>query len=268
MIGGVALLIAFVFIEKRAEHPMVPIDLFRIRAFSMGNLAGLMASVGRGGLQFMLIIWLQGIWLPLHGYDYESTPLWAGIYMLPLTVGFLVAGPASGWLSDRFGARLFATGGLLVVAASFVGLLVIPVDFSYWLFALILLVNGIGSGLFTAPNTSAIMNSVPAHERGAASGIRGTVFNSGTALSIGVFFSLMIVGLAGVLPETLTKGLSAQGVPGKVAEQIGNLPPVGSLFASFLGYNPIGSLLEPSGALSTCRRTTRACSPARSSSRT
>jgi MFS family permease len=249
LIGGVVLLMVFVLVEQRVEHPMVSIDLFRIRAFSMGNLAGLLASVGRGGLQFMLIIWLQGIWLPLHGYDYESTPLWAGIYLLPLTVGFLVAGPASGWLSDRFGARLFATGGLLVVAASFVGLLVIPVDFSYWVFAVILIVMGLGSGLFTAPNTSAIMNSVPAYERGAASGIRGTVFNSGISLSIGVFFSLMIVGLADVLPGTLTKGLTAHGVPTKVAEDIGNLPPVGSLFASFLGYNPIESLLGPSGTL-------------------
>ena len=249
LVGGVLLLIAFVLVEQRVEHPMVPVSLFRIRAFSMGNLAGLMASIGRGGLQFMLIIWLQGIWLPLHGYDFESTPLWAGIYMLPLTVGFLAAGPVSGWLSDRYGARLFSTGGLLVVAASFVGLLVIPVDFDYWIFALILLVNGIGSGLFTAPNTSAIMSSVPAQDRGAASGIRGTVFNSGTSLSIGVFFSLMIVGLAGVLPDTLTRGLTAQGVPTKVAEQIGDLPPVGSLFASFLGYNPIASLLGPTGAL-------------------
>jgi MFS family permease len=251
MIGGVALLALFVVVEQRVEHPMVSISLFRIRAFSMGNLAGLLASIGRGGLQFMLIIWLQGIWLPLHGFDYASTPLWAGIYMLPLTVGFLVAGPASGWLSDRFGARLFATGGLLLVAASFVGLLLIPVDFDYWAFAAILLANGLGSGLFTAPNTSAIMSSVPAHERGSASGVRGTVFNSGTSLSIGVFFSLMIVGLAGVLPRTLTNGLTGQGVPGKVAEQIGNLPPVGSLFASFLGYNPVGSLLAPSGVLDT-----------------
>jgi MFS family permease len=249
LIGGAALLALFVVVERRVEHPMVSIDLFRIKAFSMGNLAGLLASVGRGGLQFMLIIWLQGIWLPLHGFNYESTPLWAGIYMLPLTVGFLLAGPASGWLSDHFGVRLFATGGLVVVGASFVGLLLIPVDFSYWLFALILFVNGVGSGLFTAPNTSAIMSAVPAHERGAASGIRGTVFNSGTSLSIGVFFSLMIVGLAGVLPQTLTNGLVAQGVPHHVAQGVGNLPPVGSLFASFLGYNPIASLLGPSGVL-------------------
>jgi MFS family permease len=230
---------------------MVSISLFRIRAFTMANIAGLMASIGRGGLQFMLIIWLQGIWLPLHGYSYESTPLWAGIYMWPLTVGFLAAGPASGWLSDRFGAQLFATGGSLLVAATFVALLLIPIDFSYWAFALVIFLNGIGSGLFSAPNTTAVMNSVPAYERGAASGIRGTIFNSGTSLSIGVFFSLMIVGLASVLPRTLTDALTGQGVPHDVAARIGNLPPVGSLFASFLGYNPIGSLLGPSGVLDT-----------------
>ncbi|MET3963278.1 MFS family permease [Marmoricola sp. OAE513] len=246
---GVALLAAFVVIEQRVEHPMVSIELFRIRAFALANVAGLMASIGRGGLQFMLIIWLQGIWLPLHGYSYESTPLWAGIYLLPLTVGFLIAGPVSGWLSDRYGARYFSTGGSLLVALSFVLLLVIPIDFDYWTFALILFANGVGSGLFTAPNTTAVMNSVPAHERGAASGVRGTVFNSGSSLSIGVFFSLMVVGLASVLPRTLTDGLTGQGVPHDVAADVGNLPPVGSLFASFLGYNPIESLLGPTGEL-------------------
>jgi MFS family permease len=251
LIGGTLLLVAFVLIEQRVEHPMVTIGLFRIRAFTMANIAGLMASIGRGGLQFMLIIWLQGIWLPLHGYSYESTPLWAGIYLLPLTVGFLAAGPVSGWLSDRYGARLFATAGSLLVAATFVALLLIPIDFPYWIFALVIFLNGIGSGLFSAPNTTAIMNSVPAHERGAASGMRGTVFNSGMSLSIGIFFSLMIVGLANVLPRTLTGALTGQGVPHDVATQIGSLPPVGSLFASFLGYNPIGSLLGPSGVLDT-----------------
>ena len=249
LVGGTALLVAFVVIEQRVEHPMVSIGLFRIRTFTMANIAGLMAAIGRGGLQFMLIIWLQGIWLPLHGYSYESTPLWAGIYLLPLTVGFLAAGPVSGWLSDHYGARLFATGGSLIVAATFVALLLIPTDFPYWLFAVLIFANGVGSGLFSAPNTTAIMNSVPAEERGAASGVRGTVFNSGTSLSIGIFFSLMIVGLANVLPKTLTSGLTGQGVPHQVAAQIGELPPVGSLFASFLGYNPIASLLGPTGVL-------------------
>ena len=191
----------------------------------------------------MLIIWLQGIWLPLHGYSFQDTPLWAGIYLLPLTMAFLLAGPFSGYLSDRFGARTFATGGLIVVAISFVGLAVLPTNFPYWLFAVLLFVNGVGSGLFSAPNTTGIMNSVPAHQRGAASGMRATFFNSGTSLSIGVFFSLMIVGLAATLPHTLTAGLESHGVSAAVATKIGNAPPVGSLFAAFLGYNPVQTLL-------------------------
>ncbi len=249
MLGGIALLVAFGVIETKVAEPMFHLGLFRNRTFASANLAGLLASVSRGGMQFMLIIWLQGIWLPLHGYDYASTPLWAGIYLLPLTVGFLVAGPVSGWLSDRFGVRPFAVGGALVVAASFVGLVVVPVNFPYWLFALLVAVNGIGSGLFSSPNASAVMGSVPPAQRGAASGMRGTFFNSGAALSIGIFFTLMILGLAATLPHTLTSGLEAQGVPATVAQQIGNLPPVGSLFAAFLGYNPLAQLLGPSGVL-------------------
>jgi len=243
LVGGTVMLAAFCLLETKVAQPMFRMGLFRIKAFSAGNLAGLLASVARGGLQFMLIIWLQGIWLPLHGYSFEETPLWAGIYLLPLTAAFLVAGPLSGYLSDRFGARTFATGGLIVVAGSFAGFALIPTDFPYWLFALLLAVNGIGSGLFSAPNTTGIMNSVPANQRGAASGMRGTLFNSGTSLSIGVFFSLMIVGLASTLPHTLTAGLEAHDVPADVATQIGHAPPVGSLFAAFLGYNPVQSLL-------------------------
>jgi len=228
---------------------MFDLALFRIRAFWAGNLAGLLAAVARGGLQFMLIIWLQGIWLPLHGYSFESTPLWAAIYMLPLTAGFLVAGPVSGALSDRFGARWFASGGLLITAATFVGLFLIPVNFPFWIFALLIALNGIGSGLFSAPNTTAIMNSVPANQRGIASGMRGTFQNSGTSLSIGVFFTLMILGLARSLPSTLYDGLTGNGVSAGVAHQIAGLPPVSSLFAAFLGFNPVQQLLGPSGAL-------------------
>jgi len=249
LIGGVVLLIAFGVIETRVSDPMFHMSLFRIRAFWTGNLAGLLASISRGGLQFMLIIWLQGIWLPLHGYSYEDTPLWSAIYLVPLTIGFLIAGPASGALSDRFGARWFATGGLLLTAVSFIGLVLIPVDFSYWAFAVLIGLNGIGSGLFAAPNTAAIMSSVPADQRGVASGMRGTFFNSGTSLSIGIFFSLMIVGLAGTLPTALDNGLTAQGVDAGVAGQIAGLPPVSSLFAAFLGFNPVQQLLGPTGAL-------------------
>jgi len=249
LVGGVALLVTFVVVENRVAEPMFSMHLFRIRPFAAGNLASLLAATSRGGLQFMLIIWLQGIWLPLHGYDYESTPLWAGIYLLPLTVGFLVAGPIAGRLSDRYGARLFATGGLVLVAATFIGFLMIPVDFTYWQFALLLLVNGVASGLFAAPNATSIMNSVPANQRGAASGMRGTFMNSGSALSIGIFFSLMVAGLASHLPGSLRSGLTQQGVSADSADQVAGLPPVGSLFASFLGYNPIQTLLEPTGAL-------------------
>jgi MFS family permease len=247
--GGVALLGMFCLIETKIAEPMFRLGLFRIRAFAAGNLASLMSSIARGGLQFMLIIWLQGIWLPLHGYDFAQTPLRAGIYLLPLTAGFLIAGPVSGYLSDRFGPRPFATAGLLVSASAFAGLLMLPVSFPYWLFALIILGNGLGSGLFASPNTSAIMSSVPARYRGAASGMRSTFQNSGMSLSIGVFFSLMIAGLAATLPRTLSGGLRAHGVPAPLAAHVGGLPPVSTLFASFLGYNPIGSLLRPSGAL-------------------
>jgi MFS family permease len=228
---------------------MFNMRLFKIRAFAMANLAGLLAAIGRGGLQFMLIIWLQGIWLPLHGFNYTDTPLWAGIYMLPITVGFLIAGPISGTLSDRYGARLFATTGLVIVALTFVGLMLIPVNFAYWQFALLTGLSGIGSGMFGAPNRTAIMNSVPAHERGSASGMAGTVQNAGTSLSIGLFFSLLIAGLAVSLPKDLYAGLVAHGVPDAAAQKIADLPPVGSVFASFLGYNPIQSLLAPTGIL-------------------
>jgi MFS family permease len=244
--GGLLLLAAFVWIELRVKEPFFDLSLFRIRAFAAGNLAGLLASTGRGGLSFMLVIWLQGIWLPLHGYRYADTPLWAGIYMLPLTAGFLFAGPLSGFLSDRYGARPFATGGMLLAALAFIGLTRLPVIFSYPAFALLLLLAGIGSGLFGSPNSAAIMNSVPARQRGAASGMRAVFANSGFVVSIGLFFSLMIAGLSGSLPSTLYSGLISHGVPTAVATQVSHLPPVSSLFAALLGYNPMASLLPPS----------------------
>jgi MFS family permease len=251
LIGGVALLAIFVAIERRVAEPMFQLGLFRIRAFAAGSVAGLLAATARGGLQFMLIIWLQGIWLPLHGYNFADTPLWAGIYLLPLTVAFLASGPISGSLSDRYGSRGFATAGMLVFGASFLGLLALPVNFSYWAFALLIFVNGIGVGMFAAPNSSSIMGSVPPSQRGAASGMRSTFQNTGTALSIGVFFSLMIAGLASNLPHTLTSGLAAQGVPHSVAQQVGALPPVSSLFAAVLGVNPVAHLLGATHALAT-----------------
>jgi MFS family permease len=244
LIGGVVLLVAFVFIELRISDPMMDMKLFKIRAFAAGQVVNLLASMARGGLQFMLIIWLQGIWLPLHGYNFADTPLWAGIYMLPLTIGFLIAGPASGALSDRLGARTFATGGLLLVAATFAGLIAIPADFNYVVFAILLALNGIGMGLMAAPNSAAIMNAVPANERGAASGIRATGMNAGMVLSMGGFFTLMAVGLASRLPESMYNGLTKLGITPDAATQISHTTPVGTLFAAFLGDNPIKALVQ------------------------
>jgi MFS family permease len=245
VIGGVALLAAFVAVEARIAEPMFRLGLFRIRTFAVGNVASLMASIGRGGLTFMLIIWLQGIWLPLHGYPFDQTPLWSAIYMLPLTIGFLVAAPLAGALSDRFGARPFATGGMLGAAICFGLFLLLPADFAYPPFGLLLLGMGFSLGLFSSPNAAAIMNSVPPEDRGAGSGMRATFMNAGSTLSIGLFFSLIIVGLAGALPGALFHGLSSQGVPPQLATRVAHLPPVGSLFAAFLGYNPMASLLGP-----------------------
>ena len=244
--GGVALLLGFTLIERRVRAPMFRLNLFRIRAFAAGNAAGFLAAVARGGLMFMLAIWLQGIWLPLHGYDFKVTPLWAGIYMLPMSIGFLIAGPLFGRLSDRFGARYFATGGMILAAVSFGLLIALPVAFPYLLFALLILLNGLSMGMFAAPNTAAIMNSVPAQHRGASSGMVATLFNVGMPLSIGIFFSLMIIGMSASVPATMYSGLTQQGVPTQVAQQLASAPPVGYLFAAFLGYNPLGTLIPSS----------------------
>ena len=243
LIGGAAVLVGFVVIEHHVDDPMFQLHLFRSRSFTMGNLAGLMAALARGGLQFILIIWLQGIWLPLHGYSFERTPLWAGIYMIPLTVGFFISGPLAGRLADRYGPRPFATAGLIGSGLALLGLQALPMNFSYPLFALLLLLVGLSLGLFAAPNTSAVMNSLPANQRGAGGGMLNTFQNSASVLSIGFFFTIITLGLATALPHALYSGLTAQGVPTSAARSISHLSPIGSLFASFLGINPIHQLL-------------------------
>ncbi|WP_439377932.1 MFS transporter [Amycolatopsis lexingtonensis] len=243
LIGGVAVLVAFVIIETKVDNPLFRLSLFRIRSFTWGNIANLTASLGRGGLQFILIIWLQGIWLPQHGYTFEQTPLWAGIYMLPMTVGFLVAAPTSGILADRIGSRLLASSGLLITAITFLLLIILPVNFDYWAFAAILLINGIGMGMFSSPNRAEVMNSLPADARGSGAGMMTTFQNAAMVLSIGFFFSLIISGLSSSLPATMHDGLVAHGVPDAAASQVANLPAVAVLFAAFLGYNPIQQLL-------------------------
>jgi MFS family permease len=245
LLAGAASLVAFALIERRAAEPMFRLPLFRIRAFTFGTLSTFLSAVARGGLLFMLIIWLQGIWLPQHGYDFTETPLWAGIYMLPLTLGLLISGPTSGYLSDRYGARWFATGGMLGAALSFFLLILLPTNFPFPLFALVLALNGISMGMFASPNRAAVMNSLPPADRGAGGGMNQTFQNSAQVLSIGIFFTLMILGLATSLPHTMTAGLQAHGVSAATAHRIGGLPPVSILFAAFLGYNPIQHLLGP-----------------------
>jgi MFS transporter len=243
MFGGAALLVIFVYVETRVAEPLFRMSLFRIRPFAAGNVANLAMALSRGGMQFMLIIWLQGIWLPLHGYSFSQTPLWAGIYLVPLTIGFLLSAPLSGILSDKFGAKAFTVGGALLTAASFLALAFLPVNFHYWLFALLIVFNGFGTGLFVSPNRAEMMNAVPANQRGAAGGMIATFMNSASVLSIGIFFSLMVAGLSRTLPSSMFGGLTAQGVPASAAAPLSHLPPIGVLFAAFLGYNPMQQLL-------------------------
>ncbi|MCL4313859.1 MAG: MFS transporter [Actinobacteria bacterium] len=243
--GGVVLLVLFVVVEFHVEQPMFKMELFNIRPFAAGNLAGFLGAVGRGGMQFMLIIWFQGIWLPQHGYSFTVTPLWAGIFMIPWTLGFVAMGPLSGTLSDRYGARPFATGGMVLTAIAYLLMLQFPANFNYPLFAVVLALSGLAMGMFASPNTSAIMNSVPARHRGAASGMRVTFMNSGMPLSIGLFFTLMIIGLNAKVPHAMFAGLVANGIPAAKAASIAHMPAIGYLFAAFLGYNPLKTLLGP-----------------------
>jgi MFS family permease len=240
---GVITLFFFARIETRSPDPMFRLSLFRIRAFSSGSIATLFSAIGRGGLMFTMVIWLQGIWLPLHGYNFSDTPLWAGIALLPLTGGFLVSGPICGYLSDKYGARLFTVGGMTGATISFLLLQFLPADFSYPIFGALLFLNGLSMGMFAAPNRASIMNSLPKEHRGVGSGMASTFQNSGQVLSIGIFFTLMIIGLSRTLPHALYVGLTAQGVSSAVAHQVSSLPPVSTLFASFLGYNPMQHLL-------------------------
>jgi MFS family permease len=247
--GGIAILVLFGWVETKVAAPMFRLGLFRIRAFTAGNIAGLLGALGRGGMQFMLIIWLQGIWLPQHGKSFSETPLWAGISLVPLTLGFLIVGPLAGTLSDRYGARLFATTGLIVSGISFLLLELLPINFSYLWFALLIFLFAVGMGLFFSPNQAAVMNSLPAEQRGAGAGMLNTFQNSATVLSMGLFFTIVTLGLAHNLPSHLYRGLVKAGVPAPAAHLVASEPPIGSLFSAFLGYNPIKELLGPTGAL-------------------
>ncbi len=239
---GIVLLVAFPFIESRVEDPMFRLSLFKIRVFSLANTAGFLSALARGGMMFLLIMLLQGIWLPLHGYSYESTPFWAGVFMLPLTAGFVIMGPLSGWLSDKYGSRWFATSGLLLIAVSFLMLAMLPYNFEYPVFAIALLIMGLGNGMFGTPNIAAIMNSVPPEDRGVASGMRSMLQNSGMVVSMALFFTIVIVSLTHLFPPELATSLAGAGAPELLAP-MSAIPPTGALFAAFLGYNPVHAIL-------------------------
>ncbi len=240
---GALLLFAFIFVEKAVKDPMFRLELFRIRMFSAANLAGMFGAMARGGVFLLLIILLQGVWLPLHGYSFSQTPFWSGIYMVPMLLGFVIMGPLSGWLSDRHGARLLATAGMVISAIAFILLALLPFNFTYLEFAMILLMMGIGSGMFASPNTASIMNSVPPENRGAASGMRATLQNTGSTASLAIFFTIVILSLSASLPTALSSAISKAGAPAAVANDAAHIPPTTALFAAFLGYNPVSSLL-------------------------
>ena len=243
LVLGALLLIAFPFVESRVEAPMFRLELFKIRAFSYANVAGFLGAMARGGVMFMLILLLQGIWLPLHGYSYESTPLWAGIYMLPLTAGFIIMGPISGILSDKYGPRWIATGGMVMVALSFLLLAWLPYDFQYWQFAIAIFLMGLGNGMFGSPNSSSIMSSVPPEDRGVASGMMSTMMNTAFTASMAIFFTIVIVGITSGLPSALQTSLASVNAT-QLAPMLSKIPPTGALFAAFLGYNPVASMLN------------------------
>ena len=253
--AGIILLIIFPVVELKVEQPMFNLRLFRRRIFAAANFAGILGAIARGGMMIMLIILLQGIWLPLHGYSYASTPFWAGVYMIPMMAGFIIMAPLSGWLSDRHGARILSTAGMIIASISFVLFLFLPYDFQYWQFAILLLAQGIGMGMFAAPNTASIMNSVPPDQRGAASGMRATLQNSGQTVSLALFFIIIIDSLSSSLPAALSSALNSSGAPPQLAASISSIPPTGALFSAFLGINPVLAILNTYPSLSSALST-------------
>lgn len=249
MIGGAVLLIAFPFIERRVADPMFDLSLFKNRSFAAGSLATFLSSMARGGVMIMLVVLLQGIWLPLNGYSFEDAPFWAGIYMIPMSIGVAITGPLSGWLSDKHGARLLATAGMIITGIAFLAFTLLGANFAYLPFALILLVMGIGNGIFNSPNMASVMNSCPPENRGAASGMRSTLQNCGQTISQAIFFTIIIISLNATLPVALSTAVTNAGASPQVVSAFNQVPAAGALFAAFLGYNPIGTLLNSMGPL-------------------
>ncbi|MGC2289349.1 MAG: MFS transporter [Thermoplasmata archaeon] len=247
LIGGIGLLVTFLFVETRVADPMFRLALFRVQSFAAGNITSFLGSLARGGMMLLLVLWFQGIWLPLHGYSFAETPFWAGVLMMPMIAGFLVAGPLSGWLSDSRGPKLLATTGLVVASATFFGLALLPTNFAYWQMGLLLFVQGCGMGMFAAPNAAAVMNSVPPENRGVASGMLATLQNTGQQVSLAIFFTIVILGLSTGLGGSVNQALGAAHVGSPDTGILGSIVasnPTGALFGAFLGENPMGLLLQ------------------------
>jgi MFS family permease len=252
LVGGVGLLVAFLFVETRVADPMFRLALFRVRSFAAGNITAFLGSLARGGMMLLLVLWFQGIWLPLHGYSFAETPFWAGVLMMPMIAGFLVAGPLSGWLSDTRGPKLLATTGMVVASATFFGLALLPTNFAYWEMGVLLFAQGCGMGMFAAPNAAAVMNSVPPENRGVASGMLATLQNTGQQVSLAIFFTIVILGLASGLGGSVNSALSAAHVGSPDTGILGGIiasNPTGALFGAFLGENPMRLLLQGAAAI-------------------
>jgi EmrB/QacA subfamily drug resistance transporter len=181
---GVVSLGAFFLVETHVRQPMLDLSLFRHRLFAFANLAGALNGLARGAVLFVLIFFLQG--------PYGQDPLMAGIMMAPFGVAFMLVGPLSGYLSDRFGSRGLSTLGLLVSAGGLLGLSTLTYQTPYWVIALYMVLMGGGSGLFSSPNTNAIMSSVVPERRGVAAGVRNMLANTGQMMSIAVAFPLVL----------------------------------------------------------------------------
>jgi EmrB/QacA subfamily drug resistance transporter len=251
-IFGLLFIIFFLFIEKRADNPLFNLSLFKIRPFAFGNLSLLFNSLARGAVSFLVTIWLQGIYLPLHGYSYTETPFWAGVYMLPMMLGMVSIAPLSGHLTDKYGARIFATTGMAIVGISLYLLTLLPYNFNLLEFELIIFINGLGNGLFASPNTTSIMNSISSKDRGTGNGMRMTFNNIGATISMAIFFSITITVFSQQVPEAMYNAL-INILPQSIAIYLSKLPPSGLLFATFLGMDPLqaikNSSLLPSSAL-------------------
>ncbi len=246
LVIGAALLIIFPFVERIVKNPMFRLELFKIRGFTAGSFAGMISGMGMMGFMFMIILLFQGIWLPLHGYSYSSAPFWAGIFILPMTIAMGIFGPISGRISDKYGSRWIASLGLFTSAFALIVLVLLPYNFIYIEMAILLFIFGSGMGMFTAPNTSAVMSSVPAETRGSASGMLTTMRNVGTTASMGIFFTILILGLTSILPHTLSSGLSGAGAFSLIPYMT-KLPPTDAIFSVLLGINPVKEIIGLTG---------------------